>query len=236
MLYLSVVSHFFVGNMFRRSKDVDESSISAPITRHFQAMPVSGREVYFSYLLSSTLYAVFVCTALVLLLTQFMKLPDLAHIEFHKSVTPDGDTITTVTGIAFSPRFIPRFVSFVLERSILFDLISKVGGAPLLITMYFVLAFVYVSVFQVFREFERTQGKFLSALVHSLPFGVFLLVALVFLTEVMLSQQEIGIGIHFILQHLDVTVILLVVTVLLTCVSIIIMSKTILTRLKVLPS
>ena len=236
MLYLSVISHCFVGNMFRRSKDIDENALSAPITRHFQAMPVSGREVYFSYLLSSTIYAVFICTALVLLLTQFMKLPDLHHIEFHKSVAPDGDTVTTVTGIAFSRRFVPRFVSFVLEKSILFDLISKIGGAPLLITLYFVLAFVYISVFQVFREFKRTQRKSLSNLFHRLPFGVYLLVALIFLTEVMLSQQEIGVGIRFILQRLDIALILLVVTIFTTCVSIIIMSKTVLTKLRILPT
>lgn len=236
MLYLSVISHCFVGNMFRRSKDIDENALCAPITRHFQAMPVSGREVYFSYLLSSIIYAVFICTALVLLLAHFMKLPDLQHIEFHKSVAPDGDTITTVTGIAFSRRFVPRFVSFVLEKSILFDLISKVGGAPLLITLYFVLAFVYISIFQVLREFKDTKRKFLSALFHSFPFGVFLLLALIFLSEVMLSQQEVGIGIRFVLQHVDITVIFLVVTVFATCVSIVIMSKTILRKLKVLPS
>ena len=236
MLYLSVISHCFVGNMFRRSKEIDENALSAPITRHFQAMPVSGREVYLSYLLSSTIYAVFICTALVVLLAHFMKLPDLAHIEFYKSVTPEGDTITTVTGIHFSRRFIPSFVSFVMEKSILFDLISKVGGAPLLIILYFVLAFIYISIFQVYREFRRTQRKFLSDLFHRLPFGVFLLVALIFLTEVMLSQQEIGIGIRFILQHLDVALIVLVVTVFTTCVSIIIMSKTVLTELRILPS
>ena len=236
MLYLSVLSHCFVGNMFRRSRDLDESASRAPIKRYFQALPVSGREVYVSYLISSTVYSLIICTALVLLLTQFMKLPDLHHIEFYRSVTPEGDTITTVTGIAFSRRFIPRFISFVLEKSLLFDLLSKAGGTPLLIVVYFVLAFIYISVFQVFKELYRTQRLSLSGLFHRVPFGIYLLIALIFLTEVMLSQREIGIGLSFILHHLEVTIVSFIVTVLLTCISILIMSKIIFDKLRVLPS
>ena len=236
MLYLSVICHCFAGNMFRRSRDIEENASSAPITRYFQALPVSSREVYVSYLISSTVYSLIICTALVLLLMQFMKLPDLQHIEFFNSVTPEGDTITTVTGIAFSRRFIPRFVSFVLEKSLLFDLIAKTGGTPLLISISFVLAFIYISVFQVFKELNRMKRLSLSGLFYRLPFGVYLLLALIFLTEVMLSQKEVSIGVGFILHHFDVTIICCIVTVLLTCLSIIFMSKTILNKLKILPS
>lgn len=236
MLYLSVLGHSFVGNMFRRSREDAESVSHVPMTRYFQALPVSGKNVYTSYLLSSTLYAVFISSALVILLTQFMKLPDLADIQFTKSVAPDGDTITTVTGIAFSRRFIPHFVSFVLEKSLFFDIIAKSGGTPFVISFYFVLAYVYISVFQVFRECRRLQHTSLVDLFHRLPFGVYFLCALIFLTEVMLSQREIGIGTRFILHYLDVILLLLIVTVLLTVLSIVFMSKVIVTKLKMLPS
>jgi hypothetical protein len=232
MLYLSVLGHCFIGNMFRPSREEERNLSHVPMTRHFQALPVSGRGIFISYFLSSTLYAIIISSALVILLTQFMKLPDLADMEFTRSVAPDGDTITTVTGIAFSRRFIPRFVSFVLEKSLLFDLIAKTGGAPLLICLYFVLAYVYISVFQVFNECRRLQRKSLLGLFHRLPFGVYFLFALIFLTEVMLSQREIGIGTRFILHRLDVTLLFLIVSVVLTILSIALMSTAILSKLK----
>ena len=233
MLYLSVLGHCFIGNMFRRSRENDESISSVPIDRYFKALPVSGRGVYVSYLLSSTLYAVIISTALVVLLTKFMELPDLSGIEFTRSVAPDGDTITTVSGIAFSRRFVPRFVSFVLEKSLFFDVISKTGGAPVLISLYFILAFLYISIFQVFKEFSRIRQASAADLFHRLPFAVYFLLTLVFLTEVMLTQREIGIGVRFILHNSDIAVTFLIVTVVLTFVSVITMSQKILANLKV---
>lgn len=236
MLYVSVVSHYFVGNMFTDHASNEEGTSRVPIMRYFQALPISGQGVYSSYFFSSIMYSVFMYVMLGLLLTKFMKLPNLKYMEFIQSVTSDGDTMTTVTGIAFSRRFIPRFVSFVLEKSLFFTAISKTGGASFLVLSYFILTFVYISVFQVFKQFKRRHRLSFSGLFHWFPLGVYLLLALVFLTEVILSQKEIGICIRSILQYWDVAIILFLLTVILTFVSIVIMSKSILNELKALSS
>ena len=231
MLYLAVLGHCFAGNMFQSSRYEDKQASRVPMNRHFQALPLSGRNVYIAYLFSSFFYAVLITTALVVLLTQFMHLPDLSDITFTTTVTPDGDTVTTVTGLAFSPRLIPYLVSFDLEKSIFFDAIARCGGTPLLIALYFILAFIYISVYQVFREFDRapwTPAGFL----HRFPLGVYLLFTLIFLAEVMLSQREMGIGIGFIRHHVEATSLFFIGTVLVTILSVICMSKTIVSKLK----
>jgi len=232
ILYLSILSHYFVGNVFTDSRPVEEKSSRVPIRRYFQALPLSGKRIYFSYLSSSVIYVVLIYVALGLLLTHVMKLPNLKHMQFIQSVTPGGDTITTVTGTAFTPRGIPYSVSIVLDTSLLFDPVLKMGGGRFWVSLYYVMTFLYISVFQVFRQFGRTSHFSLMRLFHTLPLILYLLLGLTFVSELLLSQREMGICIRFLFQHVDMTISLFLGTIIVTSLSILLMSKTITNRLK----
>lgn len=232
MMYLVIVGHCFVGNMFRRSAESDRSAFRLPLHRHFQSLPISGRTVYTSYLLSSAVYAAFIYAALSLILTHFMKSPDLRHVQYSTSVTPEGDTVTTVTGIAMTPRMIQYLVSYVVEKSLLFDLLPRQNVVLPGIVLYFVLAFVYVSVLQVSRDLVGRHAVSLRSLVWRVPLGSYLLLSLLFLTEVMFTQREMGFYHRIVRQHPDLILAFLIVTIGLTITSTIWMSVMITSQLK----
>ncbi len=232
MMYLVIIGHCFVGNMFGRSAETDSSALRLPLHRHFQALPVSGRMVYTSYLLSAVVYAVFIYAALSLILMHFMELPDLKHVQYTTSVTPEGDTVTTVTGIAMTPRMIQFLVSFVLEKSLLFDLVPRQNWILVGTVFYFVLAFIYISILQVSREFVDGSRFSLRGLLWRAPLGSYMLFSLLFLTEIMFTQREMGLYHQIVRRHLDLVLGFLVATIGLTIVSVTWMSGMIAARLK----
>lgn len=234
MLYLTLLGHYFIGNMFRDSGSAAEETSRVPIMRCFQALPISGRRVYFSYITSSTIYVLFIYLLLGFLLMEFMKLPDLNNPQFIKSVTPDGDSVTTLTGFGLTQRGIPYFVSIALDKSLLFDSISRIGGGYIWLSLGYILAFIYISVFQVFKQFNPRSRIYLVKLFHKLPLGIYLFLGLAFVGELILSQKEIGSCTHFILLHLDLGILLLIIATVITFVSIILMSRFILGKLKVI--
>lgn len=234
MLYLSILSHLFIGNMFKDSANLEKETSRVPIMRYFQALPISGRKIYFSYLSSSAIYVLLTYVLIGFLLMKLMKLPDLKNMEFIKSVTPDGDTITTLTGFGLTPRGIPHFVSMDLKKSLLFDPIFRIGGGYIWFTLCYVLAFFYISVFQIFKQFNPKSHICLAKLFNKFPLGVYLTVGLIFATELIFPQKEIGICIRFIFQHLDIVILLLFITVIITLLSIVLMSKSILNKLKII--
>lgn len=234
ILYLAILGHYFIGNMFKDSVNAKEETSKVPIMRYFQALPISGRKIYFSYLLSTAIYVLSTYVLIGFLLMELMRLPDLKNIQFIKSVTPDGDTITTLTGFGLTPRGIPQFVSIDLKKSLLFDPISKIGGGYIWLTLCYILAFIYISVFQVFKQFNPTSRSYLVKLFHRLPLGIYLLLGLAFATELILSQKEIGICTGFVLRHLDLMISLSLVIIVGTSLSIVLMSRSILSELKVI--
>lgn len=234
ILYLAILGHYFIGNMFKDSVNAEEETSKVPIMRYFQALPISGRKIYFSYLLSTAIYVLAIYVVLGFLLMEFMKLPDLKNIQFIKSVTPDGDTITTLTGFGLTERGIPQFVSIGLKKSLLFDPISRVGGGYIWLSLCYILAFIYISVFQIFKQFNPKSRSYLAKLFHKLPLGIYLFLGLAFATELMFSQKEIGICTGFVLRYLDLMISLSLVTIVGTSLSIVLMSRSILSELKVI--
>ena len=232
ILYLSLLCHYFTGNMFRESGRSDEGASNIPMMIYFQALPVSGRKIYFSYLLSSLVYFLFFYVSLVLLLMHVMKLPDLQHMQYVSSITSDGDTVTTLTGTAFTPRGIPYHVSIDLDKSLLFDPISKISGGKSWLALYFFLIFLYISVIQVFKQFRSSMHFSITKFLYSLSLIVYFILGLTFLTELILSQKEMGMGTRFLLQHLDITISLFLGTTVFTSIAIVLMSKTILDKLR----
>ena len=232
ILYLSILCHYFIGNMFTDSAGGKEDASKIPIMRYFQALPISGRKMYSSYLLSCIIYFLFFYLLLGLVLMHLMKLPDLKHMQFVTSVTSDGDTITTLTGTAFTPRGIPYHVSIDLDKSLLFDPVSRMSGGTFWISLYFFLVFLYLSVIQVFKQFRPALQSRIAKCLYTLPFAIYLLLGLTFMTELILSQKAMGTCTRTLLQHLDITISLFLVTTVLTIVSILFMSKRILDRLK----
>jgi len=234
MLYLTPLGHYFIGNMFKDSGNAAEETKRVPIMRCFQALPISGRRVYFSYVTSSTIYVLFIYLLLGFLLMEFMKLPDLKNPEFIKSVTPDGDTITTLTGFGLTQRGIPQLVSIDLKKSLLFDPISRIGGGYIWLSLGYILAFIYISVFQVFKQFSPKSRICLAKLFHRLPLGIYLFLGLALVGELILSQKEIGICTGLVLRHLDLMILLSLIAIIGTSVSIVLMSRSILSELKVI--
>ncbi len=233
MLYLVLLGHYFIGNMFKDSGSAAEETSRVPIMRYFQALPISGRRVFSSYLFSSIIYILSISVLLGFLLMEFLRLPHLQNIQFIKSVTSDGDTVTTLTGFGLTQRGIPQLVSIDLKKSLLFDPISHIHGGYIWLSLCYVLAFVYISIFHIFKQFNPKSHFHLVALFHKLPLGIYLFLGLAFATELILSQKEIGVCTHFIMRHLDLMMLLLLLAIIATFVSILLMSRFILNKLKV---
>ena len=234
MLYLAVLAHYFVGNIFKGPGNGEEETSRVPIIRYFQVLPISGRKIYLSYLLATGIYGLFTWAVLGFLLATFMKLPDLKNIEFIKSVAPDGDTVTILTGFGLNERGIPGFVSIPLKKSLIFDPISKISGNYIWLSLLYILVFIYICTFQVFNQFNQRSYPYLLKLLHKLPLGIYLCIGLGFLTELLFSQKQIGICTRLIIQHLGLLALLLLVTIIATSISIGLMSRFILDRLKVI--
>lgn len=232
IMYLALLSQYFLKNMLQGYSSDAEETTKAPLIRFFKALPITSPKIYSSYLLSAVVYVLLIYVLLGLLLLEMMKLPDLKGMQFIQSVAPDGDTVTTLTGYALSRRGIPYFVSLDWSKSLLFDSILKIGGGKFWTSLYAVLIFIYISVLRIFQQMRPKRGFQLVILFHKLPLGIFLLLGLVFIADLILTQNEIGIYSRLLIQSMDVTLSLFLVVFVATVFSTVSMSKVILARLK----
>lgn len=200
VVYLSILAHYRIGNMFGDTGRNEEREEKPPVIRYLRALPLSGREIYLAYFSSSAVYALALLGVLVLLLKSVLQPPDWFGVEYIRSVGADGDTITKMVGFACNARGVPRFMSVILERSFLFDTARGIRGGAIVPFVYLLLVFLYVSVFQVYRQFRERNSR-AARFIHSLPFTIYLLMGLPFGIELILSQKETGEWINYFLSH-----------------------------------
>jgi len=231
MLYLAIPAHLFVGNMFRESVDEEEPG-APPIRRWFRVLPVRGGQVYVAYLLAAAAYAIAFCAVFGFVLARLMRPPDIEPLDTLVSVGPDGDTITTLRGFAYSPRGIPSFVTLAIEKSLFFDFLAKGPVAPLFIAGYYVLAFLYVSAYHVYRQFGAAGGTRPGQLANRIPLAFVLLLGAAFAAELVLSQKEMGDWTRALLGSVDLVSGVFAAMLAATAVSTALMSRSILVRLR----
>ncbi|MBN1755590.1 hypothetical protein JW877_05170 [bacterium] len=222
ILYLSVLSHYFVNNMFSNPPEVESHSQRSPLTRYFQVLPLSGRSIFYAYLCSSIVYMLMIYGLLLFILLNFMGLPTLTNSQIIKSVTPEGDTLTILTGIDYSLRGLPFFSSIVIENSLLFGSLSKIKGSGWGISLYLMLTFLYLIIFQIQGQFRKTRISLLQT-IFALPLGIFLLLGLVFMADMLFTQKVLGIIIRILIQNVPWVVLLFFILTEFTIIIILIM-------------
>jgi len=204
VLYLAVLSHLYVGNMFR-NREEESGDAGAPVVRYFRGLPIPGRRMYFSYVLASAIYAGVTYSVLGLLLFKLMQLPDLVGLEFVRMPAPDGDTLTVVRGFGVSARGVHFPVSFVLERSFLFDAAAGIRNGWYFLSAYYLFVFLYLSAYQVHRQLRKRRSFLQRGILCSLPLAFYSLLGIAFASELILTQKETGIFVRLVLGHPEIT-------------------------------
>jgi len=198
LLYLSVVAHYFTGNMFAGESSPESGRWISPLERWFQAIPVTGRHVYTAYLVSSFLYTALLFALLTLLMSRLSALPDFVGGETVTAPGPDGETVRIYRGFAVNARGVHLPAMVVLERSLFFDSLARLGAGSFFLAAFYMLVALYITVLHVYRQTCRPSG---SARICFLPMTAYLLAGLVLLTELTLSQREIGLSVRFLFDH-----------------------------------
>ncbi|MBN2542070.1 hypothetical protein JXI42_04325 [bacterium] len=246
IIYLSIISHYFIGSMFKGSEESIEETSRIPIARYFHSLPLSGKQVYHSYLISSAIYVIFVYIIFTGMLIGLLEVPDYSEFnvysgiqplkgtELYKSVDSDDDTVTTMEGyVQVYPRRGPaKHISEVLKKSLIFDPFLKINKGHLWISLYFILTFLYISILHIFNRIFQKGKTFFGKIMHKIPLFIYLLIALLFLAEIMLTQSEISTYRNIVIRNLNLISLLFILTVAWTILSSIIMSRAIVKRME----
>ncbi len=232
VLYLGVLSHLFVGNLFGTGGARVAEGERLPLMHFFQALPLARKKIFSAYFVSILIYMTLFALAFGLVLVRLMGLPDIEPIDYVQSIGPEGDTITTLRGFVYSPRGIPSFVAITLEKSMLFDLIGRSVAIKLMAIFYYGSAFLYIFILHGWRRFSRPTVSPLRNLFHRLPLAFLFGLGILFAAELVLTQKEVGMWTRTLIEHADGAAMVVVAMTALTLISVVDMSRSIVRELE----
>lgn len=232
VLYLGVLSHLWVGNLFGTGGARAAEGERLPLMHFFQALPVGRRKVFSAYFISVLVYMTLFALAFGFVLFRVMRLPDIEPIDYVRSVGPDGDTTTTLRGFVYSARGIPSFVALTLEKSILFDLVGRSVAVKLLAMAYYGSVFLYIFILHAWHRFSRPGATPLRNLFHRAPLVFLFSFGLLFAAELVLTQKEMGVWTRAILEHAGAGGMVVTGLIVLTLLSVVSMSRSIVRELE----
>lgn len=201
VLYLGVLGHLFVGNLFGTGGARPPEGERLPLMRFFQALPVPRKKIFTAYFAATLLYMAIFGLVFGFLLTRLMRLPDIEPIDYVKSIGPDGDTITTLRGFAYSARGVPSFVAITLEKSILFDLVGRSVAVKLFVGAYYGAVFLYIFILHAWQRFSKPGRGALRNILHRVPLAFFIALGVLFAAELVLTQKEMGYWTRAVVRH-----------------------------------
>jgi len=232
VIYLSVLGHHFTGGVFGNGRGRGGGSPDHRLGPFYRVLPARAGEIFAGYVAAVLLYGIAVYALLGPLLADALALPDWESLEVIRSARGDGDSVTVVRGFAVSARGIRTPAMRIIEPSLLFDGAGSLRGGWISLAAAYLILFVYVSVLPVYRALGPHR---LAGAIHRIPLAAYLLLGVVFVSEIILTSRETGAWTAVVRSHTGVTGAALLALAAGTALSILIMSRTIVSRLRRCP-